>query len=225
MTIRTLTDLVQRSDAWHDARRGMVTASIVGKLITAKTLKPADNDTSRRLTEQLVAERITGYTEPTYLSDDMIRGIEDEPRAAAKYAEHYAPVTTAGFMVRDDWGFPIGYSPDGLIGDVGLIEIKSRRQHHQLAAIVTDTVPADCMAQIQCGLLVSGRRWCDYVSYSGGMPMWVKRVHPEQRWQAAIVAAVRHFEAAAVAMLATYDRATVGLPMTERAGDLDEMRI
>lgn len=224
MSVRILPDLVQRSDAWYDARRGMVTASVVDKLITAKTLKPADNDTSRRLLKMLVAERITGYTEPTYQSDDMIRGIEDEPRAADKYSEHYAPVTPAGFMIRDDWGFPIGYSPDGLVGDDGLIEVKSRRQHHQLDAIVTDTVPADCMAQLQCGLLVSGREWCDYVSYCGGMPMWVKRVTPERRWQNAIVAAVRHFEASAEAMTDTYDRAVVGLPLTERVVEL-EMRI
>lgn len=221
MNLRTLPDLVQRSDAWHDARRGMITASLVGKLITPKTLQPADNDTSRRLTEQLVAERITGYTEPTYLSDDMIRGIEDEPRAADKYSEHYAPVTTVGFMVRDDWGFEIGYSPDGLVGDDGLIEVKSRRQHHQLASILADSVPADCMAQIQCGLLVSGREWCDYVSYSGGMPMWVKRVTPERRWQTAIVAAVAHFERSAQAMLIKYRAAVEGLPTTERPAELE----
>jgi hypothetical protein len=72
------------------------------------------------------------------------------------------------------------------------------------------------MPQIQCGLLVSGRQWCDYVSYSGGMPLYVKRVLPDERWFEAIVNAVRIFEEAAAQMVAYFWRATQGLPMTER---------
>ncbi len=128
MSLIELPDLIQGSDEWHAQRRGLVTASVVGKLVTGKTLTPAANDESRGLTAVLVAERITGYTEPSYMNDDMLRGIEDEPRAVEVYSEHYAPVTTTGFMVRDDFGFQIGYSPDGLVGQDGLVEVKSRRQ-------------------------------------------------------------------------------------------------
>jgi hypothetical protein len=110
MALTELSDLIQGSDAWLDQRRGMVTASVVGKLVTAKTIRPASNDESRALTALLVAERITGYTDPVYVSGDMLRGVEDEPRAVEVYSEHYAPVTPSGFMVRDDWGFSIGYS-------------------------------------------------------------------------------------------------------------------
>jgi hypothetical protein len=120
----------------------------------------------------------------------MLRGIEDEPRAVEVYSEHFAPVTTVGFMVRDDWGFSIGYSPDGLVGDDGLIEVKSRRAKKHLTTILADEVPVENMAQLQCGLLVSGREWIDYVSYCGGMPLYVKRVEPDQRWFDAITAAV-----------------------------------
>ena len=104
MTLHILPDLIQGSDEWHDQRRGMVTASVVGQLITPKTIEPADNDYSRGLIARLVAERITGYTEPTYMNDDMLRGVEDEPRAVEKYAEHFAPVTPNGFMVRGPLG-------------------------------------------------------------------------------------------------------------------------
>jgi hypothetical protein len=211
-----LPDLIQGSDEWHDQRRGIVTASVVGKLVTAKTIKPANNDDSRGLTAQLVAERITGYTEPTYVSDDMLRGVEDEPRAVEAYSEHFAKVTTVGFMIRDDWGFRLGYSPDGLVGDDGLIEVKSRRQKKQLATIVADEVPAENIAQLQAGLLVSGRKWLDYVSYCGGMPLYVKRVYPDGRWFEAIVDAVAAFEFNASEMTAAYEAATVGLPITER---------
>jgi hypothetical protein len=215
-----LPDLIQGTDEWHDQRRGMVTASVVGRLLTP-TLKVASNDESRGLTALLVAERITGYTDPTYVNDDMWRGIEDEPRAREKYSERYAEAVECGFMVRDDWGFKIGYSPDGLVGDDGLIECKSRRQKKQLQTILSDEVPAENMAQLQCGLLVSGREWIDYVSYCGGMPLYVKRVLPDPDWQAAILEAVDQFEGTAAVMAGAYRNATKGLAMTERAVELE----
>lgn len=220
MSLHEFPDLPQGSDQWLDQRRGMVTASVVGRLLTA-TGKVADNDQSRGLTATLVAERITGFTELTYVSDDMLRGHDDEPRAVDRYSEHYAPVTTCGFMVRDDWGFKIGYSPDGLVGDDGLVEVKSRRPKKHLQTILADEAPSESMAQLQCGLLVSGRAWCDYVSYCGGMPMWVKRIEPDPYWADAIVAAVEEFEANAIEMTFNYQQATRGLATTERAVELE----
>jgi hypothetical protein len=216
MSLHTYTDMIQGSDEWLEARRGIVTASVVGQLVTPKTIVPAGNDYSRALTMQLVAERITGWSETPYVNHDMLRGTYDEPVAASIYAEHYAPVTEVGFMVRDDWGYRIGYSPDRLVGDDGLIEVKSRRPKHHLATIIADEVPAENMPQIQCGLLVSGREWCDYISFCGGMPMWRKRVEPDQRWFNAIVTAVEFFEQTAAEMAATYQAAVAGLPLTER---------
>ena len=80
MTLHELPDLIQGTDEWHDQRRGIITASVVGKLITATTIRPASNPESRALTTQLAAERITGWTDPTYMNDDMLRGVEDERR-------------------------------------------------------------------------------------------------------------------------------------------------
>lgn len=220
MTLTVLPDLLQGTDEWHDQRRGMVTASAVGRLLTA-TGKVANNDTSRALTAQLVAERITGWTDPAFVGDDMLRGRDDEPHAVAFYAEHHAPVTTVGFMVRDEAGLRIGYSPDGLVGDDGLIEVKSRRPKVHLRTILDDEVPADCMAQLQCGLLVSGRAWIDYVSFCGGMPLYVKRVEPDPDWRESILDAVAAFEDNAAQMLADYRAATDGLPLTERTTELE----
>jgi hypothetical protein len=221
MTLTVLAGLVQGSDEWLEQRRGMVTASVVGKLVTSKTIKPASNDDSRGLTALLVAERITGHVDPVYMSYDMLRGVEDEPRAIEKYAEHYAPVDTVGMMIEDRWGFRIGYSPDGLVGDDGLVEVKSRRAKKQLTTILADEVPAENMAQLQCGLLVSGREWIDYVSYCGGMPMYVKRVLPDQRWFDAIRYAVQEFEVVAAQMIANYTSATTNMPATERVTELE----
>ena len=220
MTITILPDLVQGSDEWLAQRRGIVTASVVGRLITNTTLKPADNPESRGVVALLTAERITGWTDPVHVTDDMWRGVEDEPRARDTYAEHYAPVTEVGFMVRDDWGFPIGYSPDGLVGDDGLIEIKSRRQKKHLQTILSDQVPPENMAQLQCGLLVSGREWIDYVSYCGGMPLYVSRVYPDREWARAIIGAAVAFEKAVTTMTATFTNRTMGYPVPPRS-DLD----
>ncbi|MBD3778489.1 MAG: YqaJ viral recombinase family protein [Micrococcales bacterium] len=222
MALHVYNDLVQGSDEWLAARRGIVTASVVGQLITPSTIKPANNDKSRALTTLLVAERITGWTDPVYVSDDMMRGTLDEPIARAIYAEHYAPVDQVGFMVREEDGWRLGYSPDGLVGDDGLIEIKSRRAKTQLTTILRDEVPAENMAQIQAGLLVSGRKWCDYVSFCGGMPLYVRRVHRDQRWFDAIEDAVTAFETTAAEMVDRYTTAITGRPATERINHFQE---
>ena len=123
MTLTVMNDIDQRSDQWYEARRGIVTASTVGQLITPSTLKPAANPGSRALVQTLVAERVSGWVEPTYTNSDMWRGIESEPIARDLYSERFAPVVEVGFMRRDEADWSLGYSPDGLVGDDGLIEI------------------------------------------------------------------------------------------------------
>jgi len=210
-------DVVQRSPEWYALRCGIVTASAVGKLVTPKTVKPASNDDSRGLACLLAAERVTGYVEDTYTSVDMWRGIDAEPFARDLYSKHHAPADECGFMVREfGTDFKIGYSPDGLVGDDGLIEIKAPRQKTHLATVIADEVPLHYMAQCQAALLVSGRKWIDFVSYCGGMPLWVKRVTPDQRWREAIQEAVRSAEQAIAEAAAVYTRAVEGLPVTER---------
>jgi hypothetical protein len=214
--LRVFETLEQGTEEWLYQRCGIVTASVVGQLVTAKTLQPARNDTARALTTHLVAERITGFVEPTFTTSDMERGNLDEPYARELYSEHHAPATEIGFMVRDDWGFRIGYSPDGLVGDDGLIEIKSRRQKKHLATILADEVPIENMAQCQTGLLVSGRDWIDYVSYCGGMPLYVKRVTPDPKWHKAIIDAVEYFEETAQQMIDKYEATVSGWPLADR---------
>lgn len=224
-TLQVFDGIEQGTPEWFAARCGLVTASVVGQLITAKTMKPAVNDTSRGLTATLAAERITGHVEPSPTSRDMERGTMDEPFARDYYSQHHAPVTEVGFMVREIGDFKLGYSPDGLVGDDGLIEIKSRAQKKHLQTILADEVPAENMAQLQCGLLVSGRDWIDYVSFCSGMPLWTKRVHRDKAWHGAIIEAVDLFEMNAAAMMRTYRAATKGLPSTERIDHFPDMEI
>lgn len=221
MTITCHGDLIQGSEEWHAARCGLITASEV-KLLLTPTLKAANNDKSRAHLWELAAQRITRYVEPGYISDAMLRGHDDEVLARALYAEKYAPVEQCGFVTNDAWGFTIGCSPDGLVGTEGMIEAKSRVQKYQVQTIVEHwrdgTVPDDFILQVQTGLMVTGRKWCDLVSYSGGLPMIPMRVEANAEMQAAIVAACERAEAAISEIVKDYADAVSarGYAPTER---------
>ena len=195
--------LIQGSDEWLAARCGMLTASEM-KLIITPGFKLASNDKERAHLYELLAQRITRHVEPHYVSDDMLRGHEDEIEARDMYAAQYAPVQDVGFITNDRWGFTLGYSPDGLVGDDGLIECKSRRQKFQVEVVINGEVPAEHMIQLQTGMLVSERKWCDYVSYSGGLPMVTVRVHADDTMQAAILDAAMAFEGRLTAKMDDY---------------------
>lgn len=206
MTITYHRDLIQGSDEWLAARTGLLTASEM-KLIITPTLKIADNDKTRAHVWELLAQRLTRYVEPHYISDDMLRGVQDEIDARTLYAEKYAPAEEVGFITNDIWGFTIGYSPDGLVGDDGLIECKGRRQRFQIETIASGEMPSDYLMQVQTGLLVTGRKWLDFVSYSGGLPMVTIRIYPDPVVQNAIIAAATAFEAKLAEQLAAFHAA------------------
>ena len=208
-------DVEQGSDEWLSMRCGVLTASEM-KLIVTPTLKKADNDKTRQHLYELLAQRVNQYTEPHYIGSDMMRGHVDEVDARIVYEEKYAPVKECGFIVNDKWGFKIGYSPDGLVSDDGLIECKSRRQKYQTQTIIENVVPDEFMLQLQTGLLVSERKWIDFVSYCGGMPMFVKRVFPDKTIQDAIISAAESFEDKIRTMQAAYYLNAKKFHLTER---------
>ena len=215
MTLTIYNDLEQGSDEWLEARRGIVTASTVGKLLTS-TGKIANNDTSRGLIETLVAERLTGHVEYVHPTADMIRGQLDEPYARAAYAEHYSPVEEVGFYRLDTDRYSAGYSPDGVVRGGGLLEIKSRTPKIHLRTILTGRVPAANVAQLQMGLFITGKPWIDYLSWCGGMPIYVERVTPDPRWFDAIDAALIEFESNAASIIEAYRNLTSGNPVAPR---------
>jgi hypothetical protein len=208
-------EVIQGSDDWLALRRGLITASEMSLLLTP-TLKVAANDKSRAHVYELAAQRISGYTEPHYIGSDMLRGQEDEILACALYGDKIAPVTSCGFVTNDRWGFTIGYSPDGLIADDGLIECKSRRQKYQVQTIIENAIPEEFILQCQTGLLVTERKWLDFVSYSGGLPMAVIRIVPDAAIQEAIIAAAGNAEKQIAEKLAIYATNSRGMLATER---------
>ena len=264
MSLQIHREALQGTPEWLALRRGILTASVIGQMITKgapdpltldcprcqasasepcistarkvptpiKTIheertkaaiylppvyKVADTDTARALTISLVAERITGWGEEVFPSRDMTRGSLSEPYARDLYAEQTGQtVEQVAFIVREIPGWKLGYSPDGLCGEDGAIEIKAPKQKTHLATILADEVPAWNMAQCQAGLLVTGREWLDFVSYCGGWPLFIKRVYPDPAWFNAITSAVEQFESTAAEMIARYNTATNGMPTVER---------
>jgi hypothetical protein len=222
MTITIHEEIVQGSPEWLELRLGKITASTMDLILTP-TLKTASNEKERSHLYELVAQRITGHIEPQYVSDDMVRGHEEEIEGCIAYAKAYAPVQGVGFIENDWLGFPLGFSPDGLVGDHGFIECKSRRAKWHMQTLLdhapAGTIPTEYMLQIQTGLLVSGRSWCDFVSYCGGLPMVTIRVLPNDAIQLAIINAATAFEVRIVECIAQYHallRSKARLIPTER---------
>ena len=204
--IKYFPEMEQGSEEWLAARCGLLTASEM-RLIITPTLKVASNDKERAHLYDLLAQRITQYVEPNYIGGDMLRGYEDEVLARCLYSEKYPPVKEVGFITNREFGFTLGYSPDGLVGEDGLIECKSRRQKYQVETIVNGEVPPDYVIQVQTGLLVSRRKWLDFVSYSGGLPMVTIRVFPDPEIQDAIIKAATAFEDKLAKKLSDYHQA------------------
>ena len=206
MTLTIYNDLEQGTDEWLQARCGILTASVIGQLITP-TLAVADNETSRRLIRKLAAERITGHPIATYPTKAMQRGTLLEPFAREAYADHAGvTVDEIGFMRLDTEDGSLGFSPDGLVGDEGLIEIKCPSPETHLETVLTDEVPAGYMGQVQAGLFVSDRYWLDFVSYCPGANTYITRVTPSGEWRAVIADVIQVAEERIDALVNTYAR-------------------
>lgn len=176
MSVLQIFDCAQGSDAWHEARRGVATASEFHKV-----LAKGDGKTRRSYMHTLAGERIAGRVEPGYSNQYMNRGKEDESDAVGEYEALTGEIVLpCGFMRRGD----IGCSPDGLVGNDGQIEAKTKNYDLHIACIDKGDVPSTHVAQVQGALLVSQRQWLDFISYSKGLPIFVKRVFPDVAYQA-----------------------------------------
>jgi hypothetical protein len=229
MTVKYHYDLEQCSEAWYAARCGLLTASEMKNIITPAKLQYAQNDKEKAHLYELLAQRITKFVEPHYVSDDMMRGKDDELDAKRYYSEHYAPVQDCGFITNDKWGFTLGYSPDGLVSDEGVIEVKSRRQKYHVETIRRGKMPEDFLIQVQTGMLVSERSWCDFISFCGGLPMFTLRITADEKVQKAIVEAASIFHGNIGNALLNYELcikdASMRLVPTERRPPEKEMHL
>src|SRR5699024_747380 len=156
-------------------------------------------------------------------SRPLTRGSRLQPEARRIYAEQTGrDVDEVGFARLDADTYTLGSSPDGRVGETGGIEIKSPSAKVHVATVLSGAIPDYNRAQVQAFLHVTGREWCDFISYLPGAPLYIIRDYPDPRWQNAIVSAAEQFEEAARRAVARYKTATHGLPATEWWDPFDE---
>lgn len=187
-------DVSQGSPEWYQARAGRPTASSFHKLMTTSKLEPANNDTMRSYMRTLIAELV--MREPiekigsTYWIE---RGKELEADARAEYTFlREQEVKSPGFWMDDDKRY--GASPDGLVGDKGLVEFKTGTPETIIGyALDPDSLPNAHMAQLQGQLLCTGRDWVDIMAYDPQMKPVVQRVHRDEQYIAKLEIALEVF--------------------------------
>lgn len=165
-------ECVQHSAEWDDARRGIPTSSGFGK-ITTSTGNPSDS--AIKYARTLAAERGSGISEISYQSRAMAEGTRREEESRLVYAMiKEVEVREVGFCLSDNGLY--GCSPDGLIGEDGLLELKNRTGGVTVEHLLEDKLPTSVIQQVQGQLLVTGRKWLDYMSYYPGLPTLIIRV-------------------------------------------------
>jgi len=181
-------DVSQRSTEWFQARCGRVTASRIADVVAqTKSGWSASRD---RYMGQLIAERLTQRPAESYTSTAMQWGIDNEPAAVEAYeAITLSVVEPAGFFVHPNITLA-GASPDGLVGDEGLVEIKAPETHTHLDTLIAannprrDPIQSKYRLQMQWQMACTGRKWCDFVSYdprlSPELQLWTQRVERDE---------------------------------------------
>lgn len=160
--MKIIRDIEQGCKEWLDLRLGKITASRVSDIMTnGKSGKPSKTSESYMI--ELISEILTGSQADFYVNSAIAWGNECEPQARAMYElENDVDVEEVAFIQLDEF---VGVSPDGLVGDNGLIEIKCPTSKKQIERALSDCYHAEYKAQIQMQLWVSGREWCDFVSF------------------------------------------------------------
>jgi putative phage-type endonuclease len=183
----------QRSEGWFKARLGKVTASRVADILAK--IKSGESASRRNYKIQLVSERLTGEKQETYINQAMQDGIDREFYARERYVQQFGEVEEVGFIQHPT--LEAGASPDGIVGEDGIIEIKCPMGTTHTETLMSQDVPSKYMPQIQFQLLCTGRKWCDFVSYNPMFPehlqVFVKRVEADVDYQKELEVEVKQF--------------------------------
>jgi putative phage-type endonuclease len=182
----------QGTPEWLAARMGLVTASEIDAVM-ATGRGGGVSKTRQTYMMRLAAEIITETPCASFEGNaDTERGKELEPEARELYeARTGLKVEQVGFCKAAD----MGCSPDGLVGTDGGVEIKCKRPYIHLNVLTSGEVPPELMGQIQASMYVTGRDWWDFVCYSKGLPLFIKRVPRDEEKIAEIKEAVAKFNA------------------------------
>jgi len=185
----------QRTDEWHTARLGKVTASRVADVI-AKT-KTGYGASRANLMADLICERLTGQPASTFTNAHMEWGTEQEPHARAAYSARTGELVEEVGFIDHPRIANSGASPDGLVSDDGLVEFKCPATATHLDTLLAGEVPSKYIPQMQWQMACTKRKWCDFVSYDPRLPehlrMFVKRVERDDTYIATLEGEVTKF--------------------------------
>ena len=171
-------NVIQGSPEWFALRVGRVTASRVADVI-AKT-KSGYSASRATYMGELIAERLTGVSAPGFTNAAMQHGTATEPLAREAYrAQTFDDVVEVGFVIHPRIA-QAGASPDGLVGDEGLVEIKAPNTSTHIDTLLSGKVPAKYETQMLWQMAATGRAWCDFASFDNRLPaemqLFVKRL-------------------------------------------------
>ena len=187
-------DVEQGSAEWIACRLGKITSSRISDIL-AKGKGDKPSATRKNYMYQLLLERLTGEMADHYSSPEMQRGLEKEQSAADAYeAETYSIVTKCGFFESPD-GVMSGSSPDRLVGDDGLIEIKNPNTSTHIETKMSGDIKREYILQMQHQMYCSGRKWVDFVSYDDRLPinlrLFIKRIDRDEKMIEEILSEVK----------------------------------
>jgi predicted phage-related endonuclease len=186
-------NIEQGTQEWFQERMGIITASSMQKVLT-NGKGTNESLTRRSYMNQLLGEIMSGEPVEGFSNVYTERGHMLEPEARNLYEIQTGfNVIETGFIKSNFNGYSLGYSPDGLINDDGLLEIKTKTAALQIETLRRKEVPTEYIAQIQTGLLVTGRKWLDYVSFCPCLPLFVKRLYPDKSYQENILEKCNEF--------------------------------
>lgn len=159
---------IQGSQEWHQMRVGKVTASRVADVI-ART-KTGYGASRANYMAELIAERLTGVPADRFTNAAMQWGTDNEGAARGEYAIRNGVIVTEIAFVNHPLIPMSGASPDGLIGEIGLVEIKCPNTSTHIDTLLGGKVPEKYVTQMQWQMACTGRQWCDFVSYDPRLP-------------------------------------------------------
>lgn len=205
-------DVEQLSVDWLKMRIGCVTASHIAEVMAVLKKKDGESAERRKYKKQKVFEHITGLAAETYVTPAMEYGIDMEPVARAAYEhERDIDVANGGLFIHDEIPKFMA-SPDGRIGEDGLLEIKCPTSMTHLDILASGEIPEEYQAQMLGQLSCSGRQWVDFVSYDSRFPkplrMFIKRFERDEKRIKEVNDAVCQFLIEVVSMIKKLEGAT-----------------
>jgi hypothetical protein len=191
MAIEVFDQIEQGTPEWFLARAGIPTASEFSTVM-ASGRGGAESKTRKTYLYKLAGERITGEPAESFTNAYMTRGHALEPEARDLYAlVKGVEARQVGFIRSGSKGC----SPDSLVGDNGMLEIKTKAPHILIDVLKSENVPSEHVAQLQGNLWVAEREWIDFVAYFPKMPAFIRRVYRDEDYIAKLAKAVAEFNA------------------------------